>query len=133
MERIKQTQELCTLTPRPKYINALKKRESFLEGWLQLQGLLNGEVFTCHFKDEKETRKLMVVKFLPWCASLYLKPMECDMQDQQEQCEQQLATAQNHRYNGGQLWSLHRVQVRPGQNQFSQGSLELWREGCLLF
>ena len=90
----------CKLTPWSRHFKGLQKRETFLESWLQLQGLLDGRVFACSLKEEREV-KLMVVKLLPSCSSLYLKPMECN----------KLSLNENHNYNGGQLWSLAKVQV----------------------
>lgn len=81
----------------------LANRATYLEGWLQLQSLLEGDIFTCTILNEEREPKSVLVKFIPSCSSLYLIPLSM------ERC---VNNKPDHRYNGGQsLWSLSQVQV----------------------
>ena len=105
----------CALTLPNKYVRSIWERELFLEGWLQLHSLINGEVFACSIKEDTRDIQLIFIKLLPWCSSLYLKPMElCASGDMllQSAVESGSATVSNHRDNGGQLWSLNKIQVQ---------------------
>ncbi len=101
----------CALTLNNKYVGSIRERELFLEGWLQLQSLINGEVFACSIKEDTRDIKLIFIKLLPWCSSLYLKPMELCGSGDMLAAESGSATVSNHRDNGGQLWSLNKIQV----------------------
>ena len=93
------------LTPRNKstckYKRGLAKRTAFLEGWLQMQRLLEGETFTCVLNEEL---KSVLVKFIPSCSSLFLIARPATPSPP-------LSDEPDHKHNGGQLWSLKKVQV----------------------
>lgn len=120
----------CRLAPQAvaqqrDYLKSIPKWLSYSEAWGQLQKLLDGELFTCNHKEDKEV-KLMTVKLLPSCSALSLQPMDTTMSSSAESDHGGASAAvsetvrgkdsnQNRnldgRDNGGQLWSLDQLQV----------------------